>query len=80
MESEQLILSPYKMGDLELPNRMVMAAMTRNRCNPNDSVPHDLHVEYYSARATAGLMFTECAAMSKEGNGLPGNGALYTDA
>jgi N-ethylmaleimide reductase len=58
-------MTPYKMGDLELPNRIIMAAMTRNRCNPADSVPNDLLAEYYSSRVTSGFMFTESSAVSK---------------
>lgn len=49
------------MGDVELPNRIVMAALTRTRANPADGVPTDLHVEYYSARASAGFILTECS-------------------
>jgi N-ethylmaleimide reductase len=55
-----------------------MAAMTRCRANPADGIPTDLHAEYYAARASCGLMFTECVAISQEGNNLPGAACLYT--
>mgnify|MGYP000973234874 FL=1 len=56
-----------------------MAAMTRMRTDPATGVPNDLMLEYYSQRATgAGLILTECAAVSKRGEGFPGAGNLYT--
>lgn len=73
------LLEQFKMGDLQLPNRVVMAAMTRCRAKPEDGIPNQLHVEYYSARASSALMFTECVAVSAEGNSLPGAACLYTD-
>ena len=56
-----------------------MAAMTRCRANPADGIPTSLHAEYYSARASSALMFTECVAISPEANNLPGAACLYTD-
>jgi N-ethylmaleimide reductase len=76
--SKGALLEPYKMGDLKLPNRVVMAAMTRCRAGP-DGIPSSLHAEYYSSRASSGFMFTECAAVSAEGNNLQGAACLYTD-
>jgi len=49
--------------------------MSRNR----GGVAGDMHVEYYSSRATGAFMFTECSACSLEGNGLPYAAGLYTD-
>ena len=54
-------------GALTLPNRMVMAPLTRNRAE--GTVPGDLHVEYYSQRATAGLIITEGSQPSARGQG-----------
>jgi len=64
---------------MNLPNRVVVAAMTRTRCDPKTGVPNDLLVEYYSARASAGLILTECAAICPEANAFPGSGCLYND-
>lgn len=55
-----------------------MAPMTRMRCDPKTGIPNDLLVEYYSQRAEAGLILTECSAWSARGNGYPGAGDLYT--
>ncbi|WP_248580785.1 alkene reductase [Nocardioides sp. InS609-2] len=52
----------------ELPNRLVMAPLTRNRAD-SDGVPGDLAVEYYSQRASAGLIITEGSQPSARGQG-----------
>jgi len=51
------ILTEYKMNDLTLKNRVVMAPMTRSRAL--DTIPNDLMAEYYGQRASAGLIITE---------------------
>lgn len=48
---------PVQMGQLLLKNRIVMPALTRERCTP-DGVPTDLVAEYYGQRCGAGLIFT----------------------
>ena len=68
----------YQLGDLSLPNRILMAPMTRMRCDPKTGVPNDLLVEYYSQRASAGLIFTECSPISNTGNSSLGAGGIYT--
>lgn len=77
MVDSQPLLTPFKLGSLNLPNRVVMAALTRVRCDPKTGVPNDLLLEYYSARASAGLIFTEASSVSPEGNAFPGAGNLY---
>ena len=73
------LLTPYKMGDLELPNRVVMAALTRMRCDPKTHVANDLMAEYYSARATAGLILTECSPCRADGDAFPGCAWILTE-
>lgn len=66
------------MGDLELPNRVVMAPMTRNRAANDDNAPtEDLHVKYYTQRATAGLMITEGSQVSKRAEGYINTAGMY---
>ncbi len=67
----------YKLGDLTLKNKFVMASLTRVRCDPKTGVPSDLIVNYYSQRASAGLIMTECSAISHAGNSFIGCGAIY---
>jgi N-ethylmaleimide reductase len=63
------LFTPTRIGDLELPNRIVMAPLTRNRALPDGDVPHALNAEYYAQRATAGLLITEATQISPEGKG-----------
>jgi N-ethylmaleimide reductase len=53
------LLEPFKLGVLTLPNRFVMAPLTRNRAVAG-LVPGPLAVDYYGQRASAGLLITEC--------------------
>ena len=46
------------MGDLDLPNRIVMAPLTRMRAQSHDHVPTTLQAEYYAQRASAGLIIS----------------------
>lgn len=48
MNDTSLLFKPLKIGDITIPNRIVMAAMTRMRCDKNAKVPNDLMAEYYS--------------------------------
>jgi N-ethylmaleimide reductase len=68
------LFTPYALGYLSLPNRVVMAPMTRSRAN-YEHVPMPLMAEYYAARADAGLLITEGTAPAPEGAGytrIPG--------
>jgi N-ethylmaleimide reductase len=62
------LLSPYRLGDLDLKNRMVMAPMTRSRALPGN-VPNPLAETYYAQRASAGLIVTEASQVSPQGQG-----------
>ena len=67
------LLSPYKLGSIDLKNRIVMAPMTRSRAIGN--IPDDLMAEFYGQRAAAGLIITEGTAPSPNGLGysrIPG--------
>ncbi|CAF0745091.1 unnamed protein product [Adineta steineri] len=67
--------TPLKLGSLLLKNRVIMAALTRNR----NLVPGPLQVEYYTQRATAGLILTEATLIEPIGtewNNAPG---IYSD-
>jgi N-ethylmaleimide reductase len=64
----QALLRPVDLGALRLRNRIIMAPMTRNRALAGD-VPGALAVEYYGARASAGLIVTEGTQPSAHGKG-----------
>jgi len=73
------LFEPYRLGDLTLTNRIVMAPMTRNRADENGVVP-PMMVAYYQQRASAGLVVTESTPVSPEGVGYPFTPGIYTDA
>jgi N-ethylmaleimide reductase len=73
------LLSPVKLGKLELPNRVLMAPMTRNRAAAGN-VPTALNATYYVQRASAGLIITEATQVSPQGVGYPGTPGIHTDA
>jgi N-ethylmaleimide reductase len=69
------LFDPITAGGLHLPNRIVMAPLTRNRAP--DAVPTPLMAEYYAQRATAGLLVTEATAVSHQGQGYADVPGLY---
>ncbi|MGQ3073706.1 MAG: oxidoreductase, partial [Ferrovibrionaceae bacterium] len=46
--TKEKLFTPFKAGAIELPNRVVMAPLTRNRALPDGDVPHALNAEYYA--------------------------------
>lgn len=71
------LFSGIRLGKLALPNRIVMAPMTRNRAPEN--IPTALMAEYYRQRATAGLVITEGAQISKQAIGYPSTPGIHTN-
>jgi N-ethylmaleimide reductase len=63
------IFDRFDLHGLQLPNRMVMAPMTRTRAT-EEAVPTELMREYYTQRASAGLIITECTQISDEAHGI----------
>src|SRR5579863_2363960 len=76
--SNQALLTPIKMGSLELPNRMVMAPLTRMRASNPEHAPTELLAEYYAQRATAGLIISEGTAISPQGFGWADTPGLWS--
>ena len=74
----QPLLTPYRMGDLNLPNRIVMAPLTRMRAHPQSHVATALQAEYYAQRASAGLIIAEATAISPEGFGWADTPGLWS--
>src|ERR1700722_14348348 len=52
------LLRPFELASLSLPNRCVMAAMTRSRTENVERIPTEVEAHYFAQRATAGLMMT----------------------
>ncbi|MEB3214126.1 MAG: alkene reductase [Leptolyngbyaceae bacterium] len=76
MSSTLNLFSPVQLGRYELPNRIVMAPMTRLRAV--DSIPTVLMAEYYAQRASAGLIVTECTMVSPMSNGYMNCPGIYS--
>jgi N-ethylmaleimide reductase len=73
------LFDPIRIGALELPNRIIMAPMTRSRAQA-DGVPQPYVAQYYEQRATAGLILSEAIYVSHMAKGYVRTPGLVTDA
>ena len=73
------LLSPFDLRGLPLRNRVVMAPLTRSRAG-RERLPNDLMTEYYSQRASAGLIISEATVISEQGIGYENTPGIYNDA
>ncbi|MCJ8191201.1 alkene reductase [Sphingomicrobium aestuariivivum] len=73
------LFDPITLGDIQCPNRVVMAPLTRGRAD-RAGVQPDIAVEYYRQRAEAGLIISEATGISREGLGWPYAPGLWTQA
>src|SRR3979411_1469476 len=78
MSQPTKLFEPFKLGPITLPNRFVMAPLTRNRAVPPGMVPSPLAVEYYGQRASAGLLVTEASQVSQQGQGYQDTPGIYS--
>jgi hypothetical protein len=72
------IFDPITLGDLQLPNRVIMAPLTRCRADEG-RVPNALMAEYYVQRATAGLIISEATSVTPIGVGYPDTPGIWSD-
>ena len=72
------LFEPYQLGPITLPNRAVMAPLTRNRAVPPGMVPSPLAVDYYAQRASAGLLITEASQVSQQGQGYQDTPGIHS--
>ncbi|MBK1882815.1 alkene reductase [Luteolibacter pohnpeiensis] len=72
------LYDPVKIGAWELPNRIVMAPLTRCRASEG-RVPNDLMAEYYVQRASAGLIISEATSISPQGVGYPDTPGIWSE-
>jgi len=72
------LFNPLQLGTLELPNRILMAPLTRARAG-REAVPNQLMARYYAQRASAGLIISEATGISREGLGWPNAPGLWND-
>lgn len=64
------LFQSFTLGGLTLPNRLVMAPLTRNRATPVGDVPGPDTATYYAQRAGAGLLISEGSQISHQGQGI----------
>lgn len=72
------LLEPLAVGALELPNRVVMAPLTRNRATMPGRVPNTLMRDYYAQRASAGMILTEATSVEPMGVGYPSTPGIWS--
>jgi N-ethylmaleimide reductase len=77
--AEAKLFEPYKLGDLVLRNRAVMAPLTRNRASAGET-PNALMADYYRQRAGAGLIITEATQISQQGQGYVRTPGIFSEA
>ena len=73
------LFDPIKVGALTLPNRIMMAPLTRTRALEGSRVPTPLAAEYYSQRASAGLLIAEATSVDPMGVGYPNTPGIWSD-
>ena len=71
------LFAPIRLGALTLPNRIVMAPLTRNRALPGN-IPGPMTETYYRQRASAGLIITEASPVCAEGHGYPRTPGIHS--
>ena len=74
------LLTPVTIGAVTLPNRVVMAPLTRSRAGQPGDVPTGLNAEYYAQRASAGLIVSEGTVISDRAQGYAFTPGIFTEA
>ena len=72
------LFDPIQLGSIHASNRILMAPLTRGRAT-KAAVPTELMIDYYTQRASAGLILTEATGISREGLGWPFAPGLWSD-
>jgi 2,4-dienoyl-CoA reductase-like NADH-dependent reductase (Old Yellow Enzyme family) len=73
------LFDPITIGELRLPNRIIMAPLTRARATGGARVPNALMAQYYVQRATAGLILSEATAVTPQGVGYADTPGIWSE-
>lgn len=73
------LFTPLQLGALHLPNRIIMAPLTRSRAG-DERLPNALMAEYYAQRADAGLIVSEATSIMPQGVGYAATPGIWTKA
>src|SRR5690348_15907127 len=76
--SNTTLFTPIKIGNLELPNRIFMAPLTRSRATGGARVPNELMAQYYAQRASAGLILSEATSVTPQGVGYADTPGIWS--
>ena len=71
------LFDSLKLGDMTIPNRIIMAPLTRMRSKQPGNIPYALNAEYYAQRAGAGLIISEATQISQQGQGYPSTPGIH---
>lgn len=77
MTTSSHVLSPITLGDMELPNRVIMAPLTRSRAEPGH-VPGEMMAHYYAQRASAGLLIAEATMAMENASAFINEPGIYS--
>jgi N-ethylmaleimide reductase len=78
--SSDPLFQSYRLGPLELPNRVIMAPLTRSRAAQPGDVPSMMNAEYYRQRADVGLIISEATQVSPQGKGYAFTPGIHSAA
>jgi N-ethylmaleimide reductase len=78
-EARDVLFDPFTLGDLHLPNRVIMAPLTRSRAKQPGDIPWELNATYYAQRASAGLIIAEATQVSPQGKGYAFTPGIHSD-
>lgn len=72
------LFDPIAIGDLKLPNRILMAPLTRNRSSGAGRIPNEMMRDYYVQRSSAGMIITEATSVTPMGVGYPHTPGIWS--
>jgi len=79
LKEKNVLYKPFTLGDIQLPNRVLMAPLTRSRSKQPGDIPCELNATYYGQRADAGLIFSEASQVSPQGKGYAFTPGIHSD-
>ena len=80
MKAYPYLFQNARIGNMNVPNRVIMAPLTRLRSSLPGDIPTALMAEYYAQRASAGFIITEATQVSAQAKGYQGAPGLHSDA
>ncbi len=78
-EHTDVLFTSFTLGDLMLPNRIVMSPLTRSRAQQPGDIPTEMNAEYYAQRAGAGLIIAEATQVSPQGKGYAFTPGIHSE-